>query len=340
VLFMLRWISILLFMAFLYQIREVFPPFIVGGIIAYLLLPHVRRLSTASGMKLAWAVLIVYLLFLALIVFAFWFFGARATEQFAGLVVQRKEIVTNLLSQLSGSFHWDIVVDKTADDILSSAEKSFGEPQEIMHIGGLISKGMLYVLVTIVSSVYLIFDSTRVGHFFLRFMPKERRQTAINLSRQMNAVISKYVEQQIFLITLMGCVAYFILHVVFHLKYALVIAIMSGFLEIIPVLGPFLATSTATVVGISQIGVSAFLIIPCYVGARLVEDYIVVPRIMGHAVHLHPLAVIFAVLCGETMAGALGMLIAIPVAASIKVVLDFCYPPLGPEELDSTTSAL
>jgi len=53
-----------------------------------------------------------------------------------------------------------------------------------------------------------------------------------------------------------------------------------------------------------------------------------VPRIIGHAVKLHPIAVIFAVLCGETMAGALGMLIAIPVAASVKVILDFSYPPL------------
>jgi predicted PurR-regulated permease PerM len=324
-------------MWFLYQIREVFPPFIVGGIIAYLLVPSVRRLSTSTGMKQWCAVLIIYLLFLFCIVLAFWFFGARAAEQTTGLVSQRKEIVTSLLNQLSLAFHCDMPI--TADEIISSAEKSFGEPQEIMHIGGIISKGMLYLLVTIVSSVYFIFDSTRVGHFFLRFLPKERRQTAINLSGQMNAVISKYVENQIALITLMACVAYFFLHLVFHLKYALVIALLSGFLEIIPVLGPFLATTTATVVGISQIGVTAFWLIPCYVGARLVEDYIVVPRFMGHAVHLHPLAVIFAVLCGETMAGALGMLIAIPVAASLKVLLDFCYPPLGNEELDSTTPA-
>jgi predicted PurR-regulated permease PerM len=117
------------------------------------------------------------------------------------------------------------------------------------------------------------------------------------------------------------------LHFVFHLKYALLIAILSGFLEIIPVLGPILATTIATVVGIAQIGVdSALFIILCYTGARWAEDYIIVPRVMGHYVELHPLAVIFAVLCGEVIAGALGMLIAIPVAASIKVILDFCYP--------------
>ena len=63
--------------------------------------------------------------------------------------------------------------------------------------------------------------------------------------------------------------------------------------------------------------------------ARLIEDYVIVPRFIGHAVELHPLAIIFAVLCGEVMAGALGMLIAIPVAASIKEILDFLYPADG-----------
>src|SRR5262249_1348523 len=141
----------------------------------------------------------------------FWFFGARAAEQFKGLVNQRKEIVTNLLTQAnqySSTMNYPIDVQSTADEILANAEKSFGEPGEIIHLGGLISKGMLYLLVTIVSSIYFIFDSNKVGFFFLRFLPKERRQTAIRLSQQMNQVFSKYIEQQLILITLMACVAY------------------------------------------------------------------------------------------------------------------------------------
>jgi predicted PurR-regulated permease PerM len=332
---MIRWLSIILLVCFLYEIREVFPPFIVGGIIAYLLLPLVSWLNSRTRLETKWAVLIIYLLFVAAVVLTFWFFGGRTAEQFSGLVSQRKEIVTNLLSQVSTTFNYQMDVNMTADEILSSAEKSFGQPGEIMHLGGLLSKSMLSLLVTVVSSIYFILDSHRVGQFFLRFLPAERRHTAINLFQQMNLVISKYVQGQLILITLMACVAYFILHVVFHLKYALIIAIFSGFLEIIPVLGPFIATTTATIVGISQpqIGIHALWIIPCYVGARWAEDYVIIPRIIGHAVELHPLAVIFAVLCGETMAGALGMLIAIPVAASIKVVLDFCYPPLSKQDI-------
>jgi predicted PurR-regulated permease PerM len=208
---------------------------------------------------------------------------------------------------------------------------SVGKPEEIVHIGGIISKSLLGVLVCIVSSVYFMIDAGRVGRFFLRFIPEERHETVIKLSLQMNVMLSRYVRGQLILIVIMSVVAYGFLTFIFHMKYALLIAILSGFLEIIPVLGPILAIGIATIVGIahSGIGVAPWIIL-CYWLARIAEDYVVVPRVIGHAVELHPLAVIFAVLCGEVMAGALGMLIAIPVAASIKEILDYMYPPAAP----------
>lgn len=324
---MLKWFLFLIVLWFLYYVREIFPPFIMGGIIAYLLLPLVKKLSSSARIDTRWAVTIIYLLFVAVIGLLFKLFGANAIDQFTTLVAQRREIVTNLLSQISTAFNWQLDVEQSTNEVLSSIEQNFGTPGEIAHLGALVSRGMLATLVTVVTSIYLILDSKRVGEFFLRFLPEQRRQTAIDLSRQMNSILSKYLKGQVILILLMFAVAYVILHFIFRLRYALLIAILSGFLEIIPVLGPILATTIATVVGIAQIGVdSALFIILCYTGARWAEDYIIVPRVMGHYVELHPLAVIFAVLCGEVTGGALGMLIAIPVAASIKVILDFCYP--------------
>jgi predicted PurR-regulated permease PerM len=329
---MFKWFLCLLVLCFLYYVREVFPPFIMGGIIAYLLLPLVKKLANSARIDHRWAVAIIYLLFVGIIALLFVRFGAKVIDEFTMLVAQRREIVTNLVSQISTAFNWQLDVEQSTNEILSSIEQNIGNPGEIAHLGALVSKGMLSMLVTIVSSIYLILDSKRVGDFFLRFLPRERRQTAIELFRQMNSILSKYLKGQAILILLMFAVAYVILHFIFHLKYALLIAILSGFLEIIPVLGPILATTIATIVGIAQIGVdSALFIILCYTGARWAEDYIIIPRVMGHYVELHPLAVIFAVLCGEIIGGALGMLIAIPVAASIKVILDFCYPSVANE---------
>lgn len=325
---MFKWLALILLMLLLYHVRDVFPPFIVGGIIAYLLYPLVTwvNAATKNWLKPLAAVGVIYILFAAFVGFATWHGFPVLAEQARDIFDNRRDIVVKLLEQIVTSTGWDINVQTVSSDLLDSLENSVGKPEEIFHLGGIISKSLLSILVTVVSSIYLLLDGRRVGRFFLRFMPEERRTTVVSMAKQMNIMFSKYVIGQLLLIVIMSTVAFGILSS-FHIKYALLIAIVSGCLEIIPVLGPLLAIVIATIVGVSQIGMHGLWIPAFYWVARLIEDYIVVPKLIGHAVELHPLAVIFAVLVGETMAGALGMLIAIPVAASVKVVLDFCYPP-------------
>ena len=333
---MIKWLATFLVIWFIYHVRSVFPPFVVGGIIAYLLLPLVTYFSSSCKIKRGQAVAILYLSFVAVVSVVCWVFLPIVGEQFSALATNRQEIITNVVQQAVNTFHWQLDVKETSSQILSSIEESFGKPGEIVHLGGLLSRGFLALLVCVVSSIYFMIDSGRVASFGLRFVPEKRRVTVVNLSGQMNIILSKYVQGQLLLIFIMFLVAWLFLHFALHMKYALPIAIVSGFLEIIPVLGPILATTTATLVGFSQFGPNlALAIIVFYTFARWVEDYLVVPKVIGHAVHLHPLIVIFAVLCGEVMAGALGMLIAIPVAASVKVIVDFTHPEpqLAPDEM-------
>ena len=331
---MFRWVVVILILLFVYHVREVFPPFVVGGIIAYLLFPLVERVSRLNQhwmfkwMSPGWAIGLIYLLTAATIGVIVYKFGPTLGEQISGLIEQRHELATNLVRSTSDSFNLALDVQQTSQQVLAGIEGAVGKPEEIVHFGGMLSHGLLSLLVCIVSSIYFIVDSQRVGRFFLRFVPSEKKTTMVNMIGQMNMMLSKYVVGQLILIALMSAVAWTFLTCIFHLKYALLIAILSGCFEIIPVLGPFIAISIAVIVGVSQQGMSCAVgIIACYMIARWLEDYLVVPAIIGHAVELHPLAVIFAVLVGETMAGALGMLIAIPVAASVKVIIDTFYPP-------------
>jgi predicted PurR-regulated permease PerM len=325
---MIKWFFLLLFLIFVYHVREVFPPFIVGGIIAYLLNPLVAWLCRKAGwIKPPLAVGVIYLGALFTVVGLLIFFGPQLASEFKDIFDQREEMIGSVLNQISTQTPLNFNVPKVTSDVMTSLENA-GRPAEIMHVGGVISKSLLAILVCLVSSIYLITDSSRVGKFFLRFVPEERRETVVDLSARMNVMLSKYVSGQLILIVIMSVVSYFIL-TCFGIKFALLIGIFCGVMEIIPVLGPLLGIGLATVVGCTQLhfdvialGIPAALFL-----ARQVEDYIVVPKVIGHAVELHPLAVIFAVLVGEHMAGALGMLIAIPVAASVKLILDSSYPP-------------
>ncbi len=324
---MFKWLAILGVVWFLYLVREVFPPFIVGGIIAYLLLPPVNAVCLALRVPRQLAVALIYLGFFGAIIILSNLFGGLVVEQASRLVADRHEIMTNLVTQLSASFHWDMNVNKTSTGLMTELEEWLGKPNEILHLGELLSKSLLHVLVCTVSSIYLLIDSERVGKYFLRFIPSDRRKAVVELSGKLNVMLSKYIRTQIMLVILMSAVAYVILHFVFGIKYALLMAILSGMLEIIPILGPLFAISMAVIVGVAQKGVQVgCLLALCFWIARLIEDYAVVPRFVGHVIELHPLAIIFAVICGEVLAGALGMLIAIPAAAAIKEIIDFCYP--------------
>jgi len=329
---MIKWFFLLLFLIFVYHVREVFPPFIVGGIVAYLLNPLVAWLCRKVGwMKPPIAVGVIYFGALFTVIALFVIFGPQLASEFKDIFDQREEMIGSVLNQISTQTPLNFNVPKVTADVMASLENA-GRPAEIMHFGGVVSKSLLAILVCLVSSIYLIIDGSRVGKFFLRFVPHERRSAVVDLSSRMNLMLSKYVSGQLILIVIMSGVSYFIL-TCFGIKYALFIGIFCGVMEIIPVLGPLLGIGFATIVGCTQLhfdiialGIPAALFL-----ARQIEDYIVVPKVIGHAVELHPLAVIFAVLVGEHMAGALGMLIAIPVAASVKLILDSSYP-LAPDD--------
>ncbi|RTL38007.1 MAG: AI-2E family transporter [Candidatus Melainabacteria bacterium] len=329
---MIKWFFLLLFLIFVYHVREVFPPFIVGGIVAYLLNPLVAWLCRKVGwMKPPIAVGVIYFGALFTVIALLVIFGPQLASEFKDIFDQREEMIGSVLNQISTQTPLNFNVPKVTADVMASLENA-GRPAEIMHFGGVVSKSLLAILVCLVSSIYLIIDGARVGKFFLRFVPHERRSAVVDLSSRMNLMLSKYVSGQLILIVIMSGVSYFIL-TCFGIKYALFIGIFCGVMEIIPVLGPLLGIGFATIVGCTQLhfdiialGIPAALFL-----ARQIEDYIVVPKVIGHAVELHPLAVIFAVLVGEHMAGALGMLIAIPVAASVKLILDSSYP-LAPDD--------
>ncbi len=334
---MLKWIGTFLLIWFIYHVRSVFPPFVVGAIFAYLLVPLVNYMSIKLRLKRAQAVAIIYLSFGATVGVLGWLFLPVIGDQMVQFASNRHDIVRKVVEQAVASFDWQLDVEATTNQLLTNFEEGLGSPGEIVHLGKLLSHGLLALLVCLVSSIYFIIDSGRVGAFCLRFVPEKRRSTMVNLSAQMNVILSRYVRGQLVLIIIMSTVAWLFLNYGLQgvtgspMKYALLVAVVSGFLEIIPVLGPILATTIATLVGFAQFGPGVALgIIAFYTIARWTEDYLIIPKVIGHAVHLHPLVVIFAVLVGEVMAGALGMLIAIPVAAMVKVIIDFTHPEPGP----------
>ncbi len=114
---------------------------------------------------------------------------------------------------------------------------------------------------------------------------------------------------------------YVVIGPILHLPYALAIAALTGILEIIPLVGPLIATAIAGTDAFAHGGAGlALAVVAFYFVVRQVEDQVVMPVVVGRAVHLHPVVTIFAVLVGLSTYGVLGGLLGVPIAAAVNVI--------------------
>jgi predicted PurR-regulated permease PerM len=117
------------------------------------------------------------------------------------------------------------------------------------------------------------------------------------------------------------------------IKFAIILSLTTGILEVIPIAGPIAATTIATIVALFQVGTPfgisnislAAIIIFAYFILRQMEDYFIIPNVASRFVKVHPVVAIFALLVGGTIGGVLGLFLAIPTAAILKVFSEYIY---------------
>jgi hypothetical protein len=147
-----------------------------------------------------------------------------------------------------------------------------------------------------------------------------------------NSTLGAYIRGQALLVVIMSVASYVGL-TVFGVSYALAVAIATGFLELIPIVGPWTAGAIAVSVALFQdttpFGWShatlAIVVGLLYFTLRQLEDAFVIPLVIGRIIHLHPLLVIFVIVVGTALGGILGLVLAVPIAAVIKIITTYFY---------------
>jgi predicted PurR-regulated permease PerM len=190
---------------------------------------------------------------------------------------------------------------------------------------------LTYLIVTF----YLLLQAEQITNWIYGLVPAPYRAEIRGLGRQIDAIFAGYIRGTLLLIPIMAVVTYIALSIL-GIRYALVIAIASGILEIIPVIGPWSAAGIAMMVSLLQpttpFGWShaalAIVVGITYFVLRMAEDNFIIPQVVGHAVHLHPVLVLFAILAGGAVAGPFGLLIGIPVVAVAQLLLRYLYRKL------------
>jgi predicted PurR-regulated permease PerM len=200
-----------------------------------------------------------------------------------------------------------------------------------------------------ISSIYLSSDAGKLHTAVFSYVPEAHQEEFNTLLSRLNAIWRSFLRGQFTLMLIIGVVVW-IGGTAIGLPGAFALGVIAGLLEIIPNLGPIIAAIPAVIVALIQgsnvLPVSNFtfaiIIIIFYIIVQGLENYFIVPRVLGDAVKIHPLVVIFGVLVGASVWGILGALLAAPVIASGKQIVSYLLykiideDPFPPDEISTT----
>ncbi|MBO0912717.1 MAG: AI-2E family transporter [Acidobacteria bacterium] len=309
---------------FLYVAHRTLIAFLFAIFFAYLVDPAVSRIQRWTKSR-ASAIAIIYSLIVILLATFFFFVGPRIGHETQKLT----EAMPSLLERISsGQFAEGILVKHHLSAATSRQLSSFlsshrGDLLEIARKAGLriadvAQESWLLVLVPILAAFFLG-DAHMFSQALLSFFhSKPQREFMEGVIEDMNQMLADFIRAQLTLAAL-SWLAYWAFLSAAHVPYALMLGSAGGLLEFIPVVGPLLAA--ALIFGVALLtGSHWVLVLGFLVAWRLIQDYVINPRIMGKSMELHPLAAIFGVLAGGEIAGVLGVYLSIPVMASLRIV--------------------
>ena len=193
---------------------------------------------------------------------------------------------------------------------------------------------LIAIFFTLACGAYWIFERDRAEMLVMSLLPRDRRRVVRDTWNLIDAKLGAYVRGLLILVTFVASVLSLIFYLI-GLPFWLLIGIFAGFVEIVPVIGPIAAAAVAIGVGLTQSWQLALAAGLAVLGVRLFEDYIVTPRVLGHAVGLTPLTVLIAVTAMGILFGGFAVLLAIPFAAVLATILDVVVRHRNPAEEDT-----
>lgn len=235
------------------------------------------------------------------------------------LIVRLSEFLPATLPSLNPS-----IAPQTGQDVMDSAGQALG------YIT-LAARGVFIAMVILFLAFYWTLDGPRIIQSFLLLVPKDQRESIGELVSAMETKVGFYIAGQGFLCLVIGIMA-LVAYLLIGLPNALVLALIAGVLEAVPMIGPLLGAIPAALVALSIGPDKLGWVILATVVIQQLENSLLVPRVMRKAVGVNPFVTLLALFAFGSLFGIAGALMAIPMAAIIQLVLDrFVFHPVTTE---------
>ena len=312
--------------------RPVMLPFVVGAIVAYAFSPAIDSLQARTGRSRLLVVIAAYAVgLLALAALAIAFAGPVSRE--ASLLIRSgPDALTTAIHQILGS--GSITVGDrtfTAEEIALQAQTAIDAflqtPEGALLAAQQLLHGLLDIVLTLIVTFFLLLDGERFGNTALRFIDPNDRPRVQQIAARTHGVVGQWIRGQMILVVFVSIVVTIVLGPILHLPNAAALGVMTGVLEVITFIGPLIAGTVVGIVALSTGGPTLAITAVVFLFVlRQIEDIVVMPAVLGRAVHLHPLVALFAVVVGSTAFGVVGTFLGLPVAAAISVAMHELYP--------------
>jgi len=315
-------------------IKTVALPLILSIVVYYLLRPIINLMESLR-IKRIWAILITLLLVIGLITLLVVLIIPFLEKQFLSLAEELPEYLNALVISLDqwlrdsflGSYYSNLFQD--IDGLLNQLPENMSSyaVQTVEGITNFITT-LTTVLVALVTLPFILFYLLKDGHKLpskmLSFFPPKVRQEVNSVFKGIDHQLSAYIQGQIIVSFCIGIMMY-IGFVIIGLDYALLLAAIASVTSVVPYLGPVIAITPALIIAIVT---SPFMVLKLafvWTVVQLLEGKFISPQIMGKSLHIHPVTIIFVLLTAGHLFGVVGILVAIPGYAILKVFVSHIF---------------
>ncbi|MDI3270174.1 MAG: AI-2E family transporter [Bacillota bacterium] len=332
-----RWVqgilALLLFLAVPFVLRLAWPailPFLVGGALAFLLMPSVNYL-TARGLPRWLATALLFLLLLGMAVLLVVLVLPALLDEVERLTQMLPAWTAKLSSLWDRWLYQDLPV-KVPPTLMDRVEEAWatweekGEEwfQDRMEQAGHLVETFFFLVLSPFVAFYMLADWPRFRQVLLRWIPARQRTLFLRYVLELDRMLAGYIRGQIFLSLAVGTLTALALAIL-GLPYWLLLGLVAAAGELIPYVGPFLGAIPALLVAASQSSRQLLLVAVVFLFIQQMEGAVMGPAIMRTTLGFHPLVVIFALLLGGHFFGFLGVLLALPALGFLVVTVRFLY---------------
>lgn len=316
----LKVIIIILLLLFVYLIRDILLLLFIAFVISSGINPIINRLEKRKIPRFLSTLGLYFVLFLV-ITLVFILLVPPISEQFKQLSENFPLYYEKIVAGFQSLQKYAVEHGFSSDwqKTIGSVNQGLGQVTSglfatfVSLFGGLVS-----FIGVLVITFYMSLDSQGASKLVHSIFPSKYQPYLTHLITKIQEKMGAWLQGQLLLCLIIGVVSFIGLKIL-GVKFALVLALIAGITEFIPVAGPIIGAIPAIFLAFFQSPIKAFLVIILYIVVQQLENHIIVPKVMQRSVGLNPIIVIIAMLIGAKLAGILGMILAVPVATIVSI---------------------